>query len=277
MPGAWRNLLQSFEGRVALITGAAQGMGATIAQAFRDQGAKLVLLDRNQAALQHTAEVIGGQGSANCVRAVTGDVSSREDVRRAVSAAVETWGSLDVVIAQAGIGGVVPLGDIDDEAWQRMLDVNLTGVFLTVQESARQMKAGGSIVVTSSTNAFFVEAETAHYSASKGGVRTFVRAAAMELGRAGIRINVVHPGIIRTPLTTWTDKYPEVARDYLKRVPLGRFGEPEEIAQSILFLASDAASYMTGADMVIDGGVSLGVYRDFSSAEASETGANRDV
>ncbi len=253
----------SFERRVVLVTGAAQGIGAAIARAFNREQANLVLFDSNRAALERTCSALAANGAGEVV-SVTGDVASRSDQRRAAMTAIGAWGRLDVAVAQAGVGGLATFDDIDDAAWQRMLDVNLTGVFLTVQECARRMQAGAAIVVIASTNAFFVEAETAHYSASKGGVRTLVRAAAMDLGRRGIRVNVVHPGIIRTPLTSWRDKFPEAAAEYLRKVPLGRFGEPEEIANVVLFLASDAASYLTGADVVADGGVSLGVYRNFS-------------
>jgi NAD(P)-dependent dehydrogenase (short-subunit alcohol dehydrogenase family) len=246
-----------FSGKVALVTGAARGMGASIASAFVDEGASVLLFDRDAAGLEHLqSRLAGADGRA---LAVTGDVAYREDVHRAVAAAVAEWDRLDVVVAQAGIGNLVPLDEIDDDTWRRMIEVNLGGVFLSVQEGARAMRAGGAIVVTASTNAFFVEAQTAHYSASKGGVRTFVRAAALDLAPRGIRINVIHPGIIRTPLASWIDEHPRAAASYLERVPLNRFGDPEEIASVALFLASDAASYMTGADVVVDGGVSLGL------------------
>jgi NAD(P)-dependent dehydrogenase (short-subunit alcohol dehydrogenase family) len=246
-----------FNGKVALITGAAGGMGASIVSAFVEEGASVLLFDRDVAALERLQR--GLSPARGRVLSVAGDVASRDDVRSAVQAAVAEWDRLDVLIAQAGIASLAPLDEIDDDTWRQTIDVNLGGVFLTVQEGARAMRDGGAIVVTASTNAFFVEAQTAHYSASKGGVRTFVRAAALDLAPRRIRINVIHPGMIRTPLASWIDEHPRAAAAYLERVPLSRFGDPDEIASVVLFLASDAASYMTGADIVVDGGVTLGL------------------
>ena len=247
-----------FAGKGALVTGAAQGMGRAIAQRLLEEGASVVLFDVDEGALARTAGELAGSGA---VEAVAGDVSAREDVQRAVRACVDRFGKLDVLAAQAGIGDLRPLLEIDDAAWQRMISVNLTGVFLSVQEAARAMAraGGGSIVVTSSTNAFYVEQHTAHYSATKGGVLTFVRNAALDLAEYGIRVNTVCPGIIRTRLAQPLIDDPVGGPEYLKRVPLRRFGEPVEIANAVLFLASDEASYITGEHLVVDGGATLGV------------------
>jgi glucose 1-dehydrogenase len=247
-----------FEGKGVLVTGGAQGMGRAIAQRFVEEGASVVILDLDAELVERTA----GDLSAG---AVAGDVSRREDVRRCVETCVERFGRLDVLVAQAGIGDLRPLLEIDDAAWNRMLSVNLSGVFLSVQEAARVMAAdgrGGAIVVTSSTNAFYVEKHTAHYSATKGGIWTFVRNAALDLGEYGIRVNSVLPGIIRTRLGAPLIEDPVAGPEYLKRVALGRFGEPVEIANAILFLASDEASYVTGEGLVVDGGATLGVVLD---------------
>jgi NAD(P)-dependent dehydrogenase (short-subunit alcohol dehydrogenase family) len=244
-----------FEGKGVLVTGGAQGMGRAIAERFLEEGASVVVLDLDAELVERTARELAAV-------AVAGDVSRREDVRRAVETCVERFGRLDVLVAQAGIGDLRPLLEIDDAAWNRMLSVNLTGVFLSVQEAARVMAAdgrGGAIVVTSSTNAFYVEKHTAHYSATKGGIWTFVRNAALDLGQHGIRVNSVLPGIIRTRLGEPLIEDPVAGPEYLKRVALGRFGEPVEIANAVLFLASDEASYVTGEGLVVDGGATLGV------------------
>jgi NAD(P)-dependent dehydrogenase (short-subunit alcohol dehydrogenase family) len=247
-----------FEGKSVLVTGGAQGMGRAIAQRFVEEGASVVILDLDAELVERTA------GELSAVP-VAGDVSRREDVRHSVETCVERFGRLDVLVAQAGIGDLRPLLEIDDAAWNRMLSVNLSGVFLSVQEAARVMAAagrGGAIVVTSSTNAFYVEKHTAHYSATKGGIWTFVRNAALDLGEYGIRVNSVLPGIIRTRLGEPLIEDPVAGPEYLKRVALGRFGEPVEIANAILFLASDEASYVTGEGLVVDGGATLGVVLD---------------
>jgi NAD(P)-dependent dehydrogenase (short-subunit alcohol dehydrogenase family) len=243
-----------FSGKSALVTGAAQGMGRAIAERLVEEGASVVVFDIDEELAKQTATQIGGF-------AVGGDVSRREDVRKAVAACVEQFGGIDVLVAQAGIGDLQPLLEIDDAAWNRMLDVNLTGVFYSVQEAAREMAArgGGAIVVTASTNAFYVEQHTAHYSATKGGVWTFVRNAALDLGQYGIRVNSVLPGIIDTRLSAPLVHDPVAGPEYLKRVPLRRFGQPVEIANAVLFLASDEASYVTGEDLIVDGGATLGV------------------
>jgi NAD(P)-dependent dehydrogenase (short-subunit alcohol dehydrogenase family) len=247
-----------FDGRTAVVTGAAQGMGAAIASALFADGARVLLFDREREPLEATRARLSAT-AADRVLAVPGDVSQREDVRAAFAEARKAWGDVHVVIAQAGIAGVVAFNDIDDDAWRRMIDINLGGVFLTIQEGARAMAGGGAIVVTSSTNAFYVEAHTAHYSATKGGVRTLVRAAAIDLAERGIRVNVVHPGIINTRLSEVLIADPVAAPEYLQRIPLGRFGEPDDIASAVLFLASDDAAYVTGADLVVDGGATIGV------------------
>jgi len=253
-----------FAEKVVVVTGAARGMGAAIAAAFVAEGARVVAMDRDAEPLEELCTALG----ANALPSV-GDVSKRDDVRRAIVLATDSWGPLDALVAQAGIAGVVTLDEITDEAWERLIEVNLGGVFLSVQEAARAMRDGGAIVITASTNAFFPEAHTAHYSATKGGILAFAKAAALDLAPRGIRVNVVHPGIIRTRLTTMLTDDPAAAEDYLKSVPLGRFGEPEEIAAAVLFLASGEAAFITGTDLVVDGGATVGVALQIDDIEFS--------
>jgi NAD(P)-dependent dehydrogenase (short-subunit alcohol dehydrogenase family) len=243
-----------FDGRSALVTGGARGIGRAVAVALVAEGARVVVLDFDADAAERAAADLG------CV-AVVGDVARREDVQRAVETCLERHGGLHVVSANAGVAAVGPFLDTDDGTWERILAVNLNGAFRTIQESARAMRSsgGGSIVVTTSTNAFWPETGTSPYTASKHGLLGLVRNAALDLGRYGIRVNAVAPGIVRTRLATFLTEDPVEGPKYLENVPLGRFAEPEDIAKTILFLASDEAAYVTGAQLVVDGGVSIGV------------------
>jgi len=246
-----------FTGRAALITGAAKGIGLAISRRLVTEGARVVLFDSDREALAEAQRTLALAGEA---RAVAGDTAVRADVATAVAEAVTHYGGLNVVIANAGIGAVDPFLEIGEAAWRRMIDVNLTGVFHTTQEGARAIVAsgGGAIVVTASTNAFFPERNTAHYSAAKGGVVALVRAAALDLAANGVRVNAVSPGIIRTPLAAPLTEDAAAARAYLRDVPMSRFGESDEIADTVLYLASDEASYITGQNIVVDGGTTLG-------------------
>jgi 3-oxoacyl-[acyl-carrier protein] reductase len=233
-------------------------MGRAIAKRFLDEGATVVLFDVDET-VERTA--VGLDPSGTRAVAVVGDVADRAAVRGAVEAALERSGHLDVLVSQAGIADLEPLLEVADSSWQRMLDVNLTGAFIAVQEAARAMaeRRGGAVVVTSSTNAWFVEAHTAPYSATKAALVGFVRAAALDLAPYRIRINSVSPGIIRTRLSAPLTNDQHAAREYLKRVPLQRFGEPHEVADAVAFLASSQSTYITGENLVVDGGASLGV------------------
>jgi len=213
------------------------------------------LLDcrRNEAQVTATAKALGAV-------AVTGDISVRADVRRDVETCITRFGALDVLIANAGVTGAQPLLEIDDDRWQRALDVNVTGTFLCVQEAGRAMKErGGAMVVTASTNAFYVETNLAAYNMPKGGVMAFVRSAAIDLAPFGIRVNAVQPGVVNTPFAAILLDNPEEAADYRKNIPLNRFAEPGEIARAILFLASEEAPYITGQGLILDGGLTLGI------------------
>ena len=247
--------MTDFAGKAVLVTGAGQGIGRAVAERFLAAGAGVGAFDR---AAERVAEVARPGRS---VLGITGDVSNRADVRRAVAACVETFGRLDVLVANAGVCDVQPLLELDEVRWRRVLDVNLTGTFLCLQEAGRVMAAAGrgAIVVTASTNAFWVEAGMAAYNASKAGVVGLVRTAALDLAPYRVRVNAVEPGVVRTPLAAFVTEDPAAGADYLKRIPLSRFAEPDDVADAILFLASDRAAYITGQAVVLDGGLTLGL------------------
>jgi NAD(P)-dependent dehydrogenase (short-subunit alcohol dehydrogenase family) len=244
--------------KVAIVTGSAQGIGRGIAERFLAAGAAVLLADVEGDALRRTAEELASKGRCEPIEV---DISQRDQVRAAVGACLERFGRLDVLAANAGVAGSKPFMEIGDAEWRRMLDVNLTGTFQCMQEAALPMieAGGGAIVLTTSTNAFWVESNTAHYSASKGGLLTLMRTAALDLAPYGIRVNAVAPGIVKTRLSQFLTEDPVEGPAYLERVPLRRFADPADIAEAVVFLASDVAAYITGEQIVVDGGVSVGV------------------
>lgn len=203
-----------------------------------------------------------------CVR-VVGDVGDPATARSAVSACLERFGRLDLMVAHAGIAEPRPLLETDDEHWRKHMVVNVDGVFWCVREAARAMVqhgAPGAIVCTASINAWHVEETMAAYNVSKASVHAIARSAAIDLGRHGIRVNAVAPGVVDTPIAELVVHNPDLAPMYLKTIPLGRFGQPRDIADAVLFLASEEASYITGHMLVIDGGQTLGITGDLEAA-----------
>jgi NAD(P)-dependent dehydrogenase (short-subunit alcohol dehydrogenase family) len=246
---------ERFTGKVAIVTGGGRGIGRAVVALLRAEGASVLVADRDEEPAAETAQTFG------CPYFV-GNTTHREEVARMVATTVEQFGRLDVLIANAGTANVQPLLEIDNGTWEHILRTNLTGTFLCVQEAARAMRAlgnGGAMVLTASTNGFFVESNLAHYNSSKGAVLALTRSAALDLAPLGIRVNAVAPGVVRTRLAQFLIDDPVESADYLKRIPLNRFAEPEDVAHAILFLASEEASYITGQSLVLDGGLSLGV------------------
>jgi len=250
--------MSRFEGKTVLVVGGAQGMGLACAGRFGAEGAGLALFDIEDATLAAAAAGLREHGHA--VETIRGDVAQAADVESAVARTVERFGTIDVLVHAAAVVELTPLIDFPESMWRRIVDVNLTGVFLATKAAGRVMAShgGGSVVVFASTNAFFAEESNVPYSATKGGIVMFVRNAAMDLARHGIRINAVDPGIIDTRLSAALVHDPVAGPEYLKRIPAGRYGTPDDIAKVVLFLASDDAAYMTGEDVIVDGGLTLG-------------------
>src|SRR5262245_2419157 len=241
-------------GKRAVVTGGANGIGLATARALTAGGAAVAILDRERPA----------EGDWRWVEI---DVRRRESI----DAAFAQIGTPDIVVANAGIAEEEDFLDHSTERWDRILSINLSGAFHTMQAAARVMK-GGSIVLTASTNSYDGESRLAAYNASKAGLLGLVHTAANELGPHGIRVNAVCPGLIRTRLTERHFSSPEVLKDYFRHIPLGRGGMPEEVAAAIVFLASDLASYITGATLFVDGGQMASKFGtwDESRAEFSE-------
>lgn len=242
----------SLASKVAIITGAGSGMGLSTARLFHSEGASVVLTDisGNEA---NVANELGGRAIA-----VNADIGRAADVRKVVEIAVETFGGVDILCNIAGVSGrLVSIADTTEENFDLMIDVNLRGVFLTMKYAIPHMvtRGGGAIVNIASTAALIGTPELGTYAASKAGVVGLTRAAAIECGKSGIRVNAICPGVIKTPMYDAGIKENPGMVDYLKSmVPLGRIGQPEEIASAVLFLASDASSYITGAILPVEGG-----------------------
>jgi NAD(P)-dependent dehydrogenase (short-subunit alcohol dehydrogenase family) len=234
-----------FANKAAVVTGGANGIGFAAARLLAENGAAVWIFDLERENPVEAAARIGA-------RAVAADVTDRESLDAAFAVA----GTPDIVIANAGIASEADFWDHGVEEWERILRVNLTGAFHTVQAAARLMKPRrrGAIVLTASTNSYDGEARLAAYNASKAGLLGLVHTAANEMGPYQIRVNAVCPGLIRTRLTERHFSTPDVLKDYFRQIPLGRGGEANEVAQASLFLASDLASYITGATLFVDGG-----------------------
>ncbi len=234
-----------FTGKRVVVTGGANGIGLAIAQSFVASGASVWIFDLAPEKPIEAAERLGAQG---CVA----DVTDRD----ALGAAFEQVGDLDIAVANAGIAPGGSLLETTAEIWNRTLAVNLTGAFHTVQIAAARMKQrrSGSIVLLASTNSYDGEPGLAAYNASKAGLLGILHTAANELGPFGIRVNAVCPGLIRTRINADAFSNAQALSEYFRHVPLGHGGEPEEVAQAVLFLASGLASYITGAALPVDGG-----------------------
>ena len=250
-------MAERLSGKVALVTGGASGIGRAAARRFVGEGARVVVGDLNEAGL---AELAGELGDA--IATLPCDVTVEDDVERLADLAVERFEKLDVAFANAGIGSVQRLVDAELADWSRVLDVNLTGPFLTVKHAARRMTEGGSIVITASLNAVQAGVGMGAYCSSKAGVAMLAQVAALELGPAGIRVNAVGPGLVRTALTEAAFALPGVADGYVENTPLGRYATPEEIAGLVAWLASDEAAYVSGSLYLVDGGAHTMRYPD---------------
>jgi NAD(P)-dependent dehydrogenase (short-subunit alcohol dehydrogenase family) len=246
-------------GKRAIITGAGNGIGRAAAIRFAREGARVGLVDINSTALDQVLSLITASGGE--ALSLVADVSNEDQVSQAVDQAVERWGGLDIVVANAGIelvGEDARAHELTKEVWDRTLSVNLTGIFLACKYGIRALLAsgGGNVVCTASpTGLFGCAPGYSAYSASKAGVYGLARVMANDYARSGIRVNAVIPGFTNTPMTKYFMEDDAEREGLLRTIPLGRPGEAEEVAAVILFLASDEASYVTGAAWASDGGM----------------------
>ena len=240
--------------KTALITGGNSGIGLATARRFIAEGANVIITGRKPRTLDAAAEELGARALA-----VKADVTDVSAIQQAIAAGLEKFGRLDIVFANAGVGGATPLQTTTAAVFNGMLQTNLSSVFFTVQAAVPHLQAGASIILNGSVHAEIGFPGYAAYAASKAGIRALARVFASELATRGIRVNVVVPGAVRTPIWAPIAPTPEAFANLesvlSKRIPLGHLADPEQIASMCAYLASDEAAYINGAELVIDGGL----------------------
>jgi NAD(P)-dependent dehydrogenase (short-subunit alcohol dehydrogenase family) len=241
-------------GKVAVVTGGNSGIGLATAKRFREEGAKVAITGRDQKTLDEAVKTIGGD-----VIAVQADVSKLGDLDKFYKIVADKFGKIDIVFANAGIAKFAPFADSTEALFDETFDINVKGVYFTIQKALPLLNEGASIIINSSVVNETGPHSASIYSATKAAVRSFARTLTTELIDRGIRVNVVSPGPITTPIFGRTglpkEALDEFATTVKAKVPMKRFGEPEEIANTVLFLASPEASYITGVDINVDGGL----------------------
>jgi glucose 1-dehydrogenase len=262
----------SLQGQPALVTGANSGIGKAVAIELADAGADVIVnyVTHPEAADEVVAEI---ERRGRRAIAVHADVSQEEDVERMFATAIERFGTIHILVANAGLQRDAAFTDMTLAEWNRVVGVNLTGQFLCMRAAAREFKrrgvlpavsaAAGKIICMSSVHQQIPWAGHANYAASKGGVMLLMESVAQELGPYRIRVNGIAPGAIRTPINTAAWETPEASAELLKLIPYQRIGEPEDVARAVAWMASDAADYVTGTTLVVDGGMTL--YPAFAS------------
>lgn len=247
--------MRKLESKVAVVTGGNSGIGLATAKEFKEQGARVVITGRDQQTLDDAKRELGDD-----VLAVRSDTSSLTDIDNLFAVVKEKFGKIDVLFVNAGVGKFVPLGSVTEEFFDSIMDTNFKGAYFTIQKALPLLNDNASIVLNASINAYIGMPNSSVYAASKAALITLARTLSAELVDRGIRVNVVSPGPVTTPifgkLGMAADELDETLKYIQAQVPMKRFGRPQEIAKTVLFLASDDSSFLLGTEIVADGGMS---------------------
>jgi NAD(P)-dependent dehydrogenase (short-subunit alcohol dehydrogenase family) len=246
--------MKRFEGKVAVVTGGNSGIGLATAKRLHDEGARVAISGRSQKTLDEAVKIVGKD-----VLAVKADVAKPADLDKLYGAVAEKFGKIDVLFVNAGVAKFAPLTAVDEAHFDEMFDINTRGAYFTIQKAVPHLNTGASIILnTSVADEKGIQNGTV-YAATKAALRSFARSVAAELVELGIRVNTVAPGPIETPIFERTGLPKEVIEEFAKgvlsKVPMKRFGKPEEVAGAVAFLASSDASYITGVEINVDGGM----------------------
>ncbi|NWN49461.1 glucose 1-dehydrogenase [Pseudomonas sp. MAFF 301514] len=245
--------MSKLNGKVAVVTGGNSGIGLATAIRFAAEGAQVVIVGRRQSELDKALKLIGPDAIA-----IQADIAKLDDLDRVFTQVKAAKGRVDILFANAGLGDFQPIGSITEESFDRTFGINVKGTLFTVQKALPLMRAGSSVILTGSTTGVMGTPAFSVYSATKAALRNFARSWALDLKGTGIRVNVLSPGPISTPgldlALSGTGQKEAIIDDMTAQVPLGRIGQPEEVAAAALFIASDESSFMTGSEMFVDGG-----------------------